>query len=60
MHIDLGENMLLTVIDRPIGIVAGSVNKADQSAAEIVQEMVQETVAALKSANGFLNRSAKL
>jgi hypothetical protein len=45
---------------RPIGIVAGSVNKANQSAAEIVKEMVQETVIALNQAGGFVNAAAKL
>jgi len=45
---------------RPIGIVAGSVNKANQSAAEIVKEMVQETVIALNQARGFVIAAAKL
>ncbi|KAH7405644.1 2-nitropropane dioxygenase [Phaeosphaeria sp. MPI-PUGE-AT-0046c] len=45
---------------RPIGVVGGSVNKANQSAAEIVAEMVQETVHALNGASGFMNRRAKL
>ncbi|ORY10620.1 2-nitropropane dioxygenase [Clohesyomyces aquaticus] len=45
---------------RPIGIVAGSVNKAGQHAAEIVKEMVQETVVALDQAGTFVNVSAKL
>jgi len=45
---------------RPIGIVAGSVNKPNQSAAEIVKEMVQETVIALNQAGGFVNAAAKL
>ncbi|KAF2691441.1 inosine monophosphate dehydrogenase [Lentithecium fluviatile CBS 122367] len=45
---------------RPIGIVGGSVNKAGQSAKEIVEEIVQEAVVALKSAGGFLNAGAKL
>ncbi|KAF2703989.1 inosine monophosphate dehydrogenase [Pleomassaria siparia CBS 279.74] len=44
---------------RPIGIVAGSVNKAGQTAAEIVNEMVQETVVALNQAGGFVNAAAK-
>ncbi|KAH8726872.1 2-nitropropane dioxygenase [Phaeosphaeriaceae sp. PMI808] len=45
---------------RPIGVVGGSVNKAGQTAAEIVQEMVQETVVALNGAKGFVNPGAKL
>ena len=45
---------------RPIGIVAGAVNKAGQSAKEIVEEMVQETVVALKGAGSLLNAGAKL
>jgi hypothetical protein len=45
---------------RPIGIVAGSVNKANQTAAEIVKEMVQETVIALNQAGSYVNVAAKL
>ncbi|KAF2034500.1 2-nitropropane dioxygenase [Setomelanomma holmii] len=45
---------------RPIGLVGGSVNKAGQSAHEIVDEIVQETVQALKGASSFVNSSAKL
>ncbi|KAF2109671.1 2-nitropropane dioxygenase [Lophiotrema nucula] len=45
---------------RPIGIVAGSVNKAGQTAAEIVKEMVDETVVALNQASNFVNPAAKL
>ncbi|KAF2790337.1 2-nitropropane dioxygenase [Melanomma pulvis-pyrius CBS 109.77] len=45
---------------RPIGIVAGSVNKGGQTAGEIVKEMVQETVLALNQAGGFVNAAAKL
>jgi hypothetical protein len=45
---------------RPIGVVGGSVNKAGQTAAEIVTEMVQETVHALNGASSFFNSSAKL
>lgn len=51
--------MLLTV-HRPIGVVGGSVNKANQTAAEIVAEMVQETVVTLNSASLFVNPAAKL
>jgi len=45
---------------RPVGVVGGSVNKPNQSAAEIVDEMVQETVVALNGANLFLNAASKL
>ncbi|KAF2276000.1 2-nitropropane dioxygenase [Westerdykella ornata] len=45
---------------RPIGIVAGSVNTPNQTAAEIVKEMVHEAVVALNSAQGFVNAAAKL
>ena len=45
---------------RPIGIVAGSVNKAGQTAAEIVKEMVDETVLALNQAPNFVNTASKL
>lgn len=51
---------MLTVRCRPIGIVGGSVNKAGQTAAQIVDEMVQEAVVALKGATGFLSSGAKL
>lgn len=44
----------------PIGVVAGSVNKPNQTAAEIVKEMVAETVVALNSAQNFVNAAAKL
>lgn len=44
----------------PIGIVAGSVNKPNQTAAEIVKEMVSETVVALNQAGNFVNAAAKL
>jgi hypothetical protein len=50
----------LTKLCRPIGVVGGSVNKSNQTAAEIVGEIVKETVATLKGANGFLNSAAKL
>jgi len=46
--------------NRPIGIVAGSVNKPGQTGGEIVDEIVRETVIALKNAGGFLNPSVKL
>jgi hypothetical protein len=51
---------MLKLYTRPIGVVAGSVNKAGQTAAEIVKEMVDETVIALNQAGNFVNTSAKL
>lgn len=46
---------------RPIGIVAGSVNKSGQTAAEIVKEMVDEAQVALRQGRGFLTgQSSKL
>ena len=45
---------------RPIGVVEGSINKAGQTAAEIVEEIVQETVTALNGAQLFLNPASKL
>jgi len=41
-------------------MVGGSVNKAGQTAAEIVEEMLQETVAALNGAQLSLNQASKL
>lgn len=45
---------------RPMGIVAGLVNKRDQPAEEIVREMVKEAYELLSSASGFLQNKAKL
>jgi NAD(P)H-dependent flavin oxidoreductase YrpB (nitropropane dioxygenase family) len=45
---------------RPMGVVGGSVNKANQTAAQIVAEMVQEAVITLNSASLFVNPAAKL
>jgi hypothetical protein len=50
----------MLTISRPIGVVGGSVNKAGQTAAEIVAELVQETVVALNGASRFVNLAAKL
>lgn len=50
----------LTSFYRPIGIVAGSVNKPNQTAAEIVKEMVDEAVVALNQAGIYVNAAAKL
>jgi hypothetical protein len=52
--------MLSLTINRPMGIVAGLVNKENQPAAEIVREMVNEAVQALKSGHGYISTSAKL
>lgn len=41
-------------------MVAGSVTKAGQTAAEIVGEIVQETLIALNGAALFVNPAAKL
>lgn len=49
LHVDL----------RPMGVVAGLVNKADQTAAEIVQEIVDEAFQLLGSAHTYVG-SAKL
>lgn len=40
--------------------MVGSVNKANQTAAEIVGELVQETVQVLNGASRFINPGAKL
>lgn len=45
---------------RPIGVVGGSVNKAGQTAKEIVDEIVQETIQVLNGASSFLSVAAKL
>lgn len=45
---------------RPMGIVAGLVNKENQTAGEIVKEIVDEASLLLSSANRFVNTSAKL
>ncbi|KAK4496360.1 hypothetical protein PRZ48_012340 [Zasmidium cellare] len=45
---------------RPAGIVVGSVNKANQSAAEIVRELVTEAVASLSKSSSLVNSTAKL
>lgn len=45
---------------RPIGVVGGSVNKPGQSAKQIVDEIVQETVVALNGAAVFVNPASKL
>ncbi|KAK6833880.1 oxidoreductase, partial [Apiospora arundinis] len=50
----------LTRIGRPIGIVAGSVNKPGQTAAEIVNEMVKEAADLLGAAPFYLAPESKL
>lgn len=46
---------------RPVGVVAGSVNKAGQTAAEIVKEIVDEANVALRQAGGIVGgQSSKL
>lgn len=41
---------------RPLGIVAGLVNKKDQPAGEIVEEIVKEAHELLQNANKFVAR----
>jgi hypothetical protein len=45
---------------RPMGQVSGLVNTPNQSAAEIVQDMMEGAVKVLGSAQGFLKVGAKL
>ncbi|KAK5166557.1 uncharacterized protein LTR77_008100 [Saxophila tyrrhenica] len=45
---------------RPMGVVAGLVNKAGQSGGEIVKEIVEEAAALLSSANQFVSSKARL
>ncbi|RMZ82501.1 hypothetical protein DV737_g1995, partial [Chaetothyriales sp. CBS 132003] len=45
---------------RPMGVAAALVNKEGQSAEEIVEEIVSEAYACLKSAQGLLSPQAKL
>ena len=47
-------------LNRPMGIVAGLVNKENQTAGEIIKEIVDEASLLLSSANRFVNTSAKL
>ena len=46
--------------DRPMGVVAGLVNKSGQSAAEIVNEIVTEAADILGSASQFVASKSKL
>lgn len=43
-----------------MGVVAGLVNKPDQSAQEIVEEIVTEAAEILSSAGSFVTSKAKL
>jgi NAD(P)H-dependent flavin oxidoreductase YrpB (nitropropane dioxygenase family) len=45
---------------RPMGVVAGLVNKEGQSAKEIVDEIVEEATRLLASANKYVTTQAKL
>ena len=45
---------------RPAGVVAGLVNKPNQTAAEIVEEMSGEAYALLKGASRYVGRGSKL
>ena len=45
---------------RPAGVVAGMVNKPNQSAKEIVDEIVAEAAELLGSANKFVASKARL
>jgi len=45
---------------RPMGVVAGMVNKADQTAKEIVEEIVAEAAEILGSAGQYVSSKAKL
>lgn len=57
----LTEEIQDATVFRPVGIVVGSVNKANQTAAEIVKEMVSEARAALDQAGRVTGgSSAKL
>ncbi|KAF2807492.1 2-nitropropane dioxygenase [Mytilinidion resinicola] len=45
---------------KPMGIVAGLVNKKDQSAGEIVKDIVEEAVGLLRGASGFVKTASRL
>lgn len=49
-----------TDIDRPMGVVAGLVNKPNQSAEEIVKEIVSEAAEILSNAGRFVDAKARL
>lgn len=42
------------LIGRPMGMASGLIHKGDQSAAEIIEEIVAETVVCLRSASRCL------
>jgi hypothetical protein len=51
---------VLMTFTRPMGVVAGLVNKEGQSAKEIVDEIVEEATRLLGSANEYVTAQAKL
>jgi hypothetical protein len=52
--------MANTKSNSPIGIVAGSINKPGQTAAQIVTEMVEEAAEILGAAPSFVASNSKL
>lgn len=52
--------LMLFLLYRPMGVVAGLVNKEGQSAREIVDEIVEEATQLLGSANKYVIAQAKL
>ena len=50
----------MTFPPRPMGVVAGLINREDQSAKEIVEEIVEEATRLLGSANKYVTARAKL
>ena len=48
------------IIRRPMGVVAGLVNTPNQSAKEIVDEIVSQAAEILGSANRFVTSKSKL
>ena len=51
---------LTNFMHRPMGVVAGLVNKSNQSAKEIVDEIVSEAAQLLSSAGDFVLSRSKL
>jgi len=56
----LTEEIELQAAVKPMGMVAGLVNKPNQSAGEIVREIVEEAAVLLKGAGGYVQTSSKL
>ncbi len=50
----------MLTLGRPMGVVAGMVNKPNQSAKEIVDEIVAEAAEILGSANQYVSSKARL